>query len=144
MATVALCTGKSMAGDLSALRAQGVDVTSATPAALPVTGAATLLPDVSAGSASSENAWLNGFHASGFLSQTFGLWQNPSALRQFTASRDNWCPTESATRSEYYEEAYQLSVVRAGRMKYGRRIQRQKPSSPERLNIIVIYSKRGS
>ena len=88
VATVALCTGKSKAGDLS-LRTQGVNVTSATPAALPVTGAATLLLDVSAGSPSSENAWLNGFHVSGFLSQTFGSWQNPSALRQFTASRNN-------------------------------------------------------
>jgi len=32
---------------------------------------------------------MSGFHISGFLSQTFGMWQNPSALRQFTDSRNN-------------------------------------------------------
>jgi hypothetical protein len=43
-----------------------------------------VLPDVSA-----ENSWLSGLHASGYLSQTFGMWQNPSALRDFTPSRNN-------------------------------------------------------
>ena len=87
---VALCTGKSMAGDLSAVPTQGVNAVGTTPAALPVTrAAASVLPDVSAGGASAESAWLGGFHVSGFLSQTFGIWQNPSALRQFTDSRNN-------------------------------------------------------
>ena len=45
---------------------------------------ASVLPDVSA-----ENSWLSGLHVSGFLSQTFGMWQNPSALRDFTPSRNN-------------------------------------------------------
>ena len=45
---------------------------------------ASVLPDVSA-----ENSWLSGLHVSGYLSQTFGMWQNPSALRDFTPSRNN-------------------------------------------------------
>ena len=43
---------------------------------------ASVLPDVSA-----ENSWLSGLHVSGYLSQTFGMWQSPSALRDFTPSR---------------------------------------------------------
>ena len=72
---VALCTGKSMAGDLSAVPTQGVNAVGTTPAALPVTrAAASVLPDVSAGGVGAENSWLSGFHVSGFLSQTFGMW----------------------------------------------------------------------
>ncbi|MGH8013691.1 MAG: DUF1302 family protein, partial [Candidatus Binataceae bacterium] len=43
----------------------------------------------SAGSSTAENAWLSDLHMSGFLNQTFGMWQNPSALRDFTSSRNN-------------------------------------------------------
>jgi hypothetical protein len=59
-------------------------------AVLPVTGAAASgLHYVSAGGAFFENLWLSGFDVSGYLSQTFGMWQNSSALKDFTASRNN-------------------------------------------------------
>ncbi|MGH7987412.1 MAG: hypothetical protein ACREQX_14125 [Candidatus Binataceae bacterium] len=32
---------------------------------------------------------MSGLHVSGYLSQTFGMWQNPTALRDFTPSRNN-------------------------------------------------------
>ncbi len=79
LAIVGLCAGKSMAGDLSA-QPGGLNVTGAT---------ASVLPDGPAGGAAPEESWLSGLHVSGFLSQTFGMWQNPSALRDFTTSRNN-------------------------------------------------------
>ena len=45
---------------------------------------ASVLPDVSA-----ENSWLSGLHVSGYLSQTFGMWQNSLAPKDFTPSRNN-------------------------------------------------------
>jgi hypothetical protein len=39
--------------------------------------------------ATQEAGWLSGLHISGFLSQTFGMWQDPPALRDFTLSRNN-------------------------------------------------------
>ena len=47
-----------------------------------------VLPDASSGGAP-EEGWLSGLHVSGFLSQTFGMWQNPTALRAYTPSRNN-------------------------------------------------------
>jgi hypothetical protein len=37
----------------------------------------------------SEAGILNGLHVSGYGNQTFGMWQNPTALRDFTPSRNN-------------------------------------------------------
>jgi hypothetical protein len=74
LAIVGLCTGKSMAGDLSAMPAQGLNVTGATTSALPaIAPTASVLPDASGGGAP-EDSWLSGLHVSGFLSQTFGMW----------------------------------------------------------------------
>jgi hypothetical protein len=88
LAIIGLCAGKSMAGDLTAQPVQELNVTGITPAALPITGSdISILPQ--ANGASAENSWLSGLHVSGFLSQTFGMWQNPSALRDFTTSRNN-------------------------------------------------------
>src|SRR5258706_16049381 len=36
-----------------------------------------------------ENGWLSGLHVSGFLSQTFGMWQNSQGLKGFTTSRNS-------------------------------------------------------
>ena len=36
-----------------------------------------------------SESWLTGLHVSGFLNQTFGMWQNPTALRDYTTSRNN-------------------------------------------------------
>jgi len=82
LAIVGLCVGQSIAGDLSALPAQGLNVTGATSSVLPDTAG-------QAPAATAESGWLSGFHVSGFLSQTFGMWQNPSALREYTASRNS-------------------------------------------------------
>ncbi|HUN56993.1 MAG TPA: hypothetical protein VMU41_02675, partial [Candidatus Binataceae bacterium] len=61
---------------------------SGTSDSLSVTGATVgVLPQ--AGSAASTDSWLNGFHDSGYISQTFGMWQDPPALRDFTPSRNN-------------------------------------------------------
>ncbi|HUN57008.1 MAG TPA: hypothetical protein VMU41_02755, partial [Candidatus Binataceae bacterium] len=55
---------------------------------LSVTGATVgVLPQASA--PSGESSWLNGLHDSGYISQTFGMWQDPPALRDFTPSRNN-------------------------------------------------------
>jgi len=40
-------------------------------------------------SQAAEGSWLDGLHISGYASQTFGMWQNPTALKQFTPSRNN-------------------------------------------------------
>ena len=41
------------------------------------------------GAPSPEIGWLSGLHISGYLSQTFGMWQNPPALQDFTPSRND-------------------------------------------------------
>ena len=65
------------AGDLSA---QPTD-------AISVTGTPThLLPQ---DQATGGHEWYSGFHMSGYASQTFGMWQNPTALREYTRSRNN-------------------------------------------------------
>jgi hypothetical protein len=54
---------------------------------LSVTGAtAGALPQASG---TSESSLLSGLHVSGYLQQTFGMWQDPPALRDFTPSRNN-------------------------------------------------------
>jgi hypothetical protein len=65
---------------------------------LSVTGASVLpetssvagvLPQTSSVLSKPENPWLAGLHVSGYLSQQFGLWQDPQALRDFTKSRNS-------------------------------------------------------
>ena len=36
-----------------------------------------------------EQSWLGGLHISGYGSQTFGMWQNPTNLVAYTPSRNN-------------------------------------------------------
>ena len=83
--TLSLCTS-AFAADLSAQPSNGLNVTgSAAAAALNVTSssASTALP------ATAEQGWLSGLHVTGFLSQTFGMWQNSQGLRGFTKSRNS-------------------------------------------------------
>jgi hypothetical protein len=75
MLGMALAAVNSSAGDLTAQPTDGLDVTNSS---------TKLLPDTQA----SESSWLSGLHVSGYASQTFGMWQNPSALKDFTASRN--------------------------------------------------------
>jgi hypothetical protein len=41
------------------------------------------------GTAAPGEGWLSSLHVSGFLNQRFGMWQNPTTLRDFTPSRNN-------------------------------------------------------
>ena len=89
---------RASAADLTVTSGDSLNVTGASASLLPPTAASTsmlpttaasaaFLPDDSSGSA--EQGWLSGLHVSGFLSQTFGMWQNPENLRQYTKSRNN-------------------------------------------------------
>src|ERR1700689_4428915 len=91
LAIVGLYTERSMAGDLPVLQTQGSNLpVVAVPTALPanVSMASTLLV-ASTGGGAPEESWLSGLHVSGFLSQTFGMWQNPENLRQYTKARNS-------------------------------------------------------
>ena len=46
-------------------------------------------PSPTSGGTTAEEGWLSGLHISGFLNETLGMWQNPTALRDFTPSRNN-------------------------------------------------------
>src|SRR5580698_151991 len=89
----------AIAADLTATTGDTLNVTGSTTSVLPVSAASvsvlpttapsnSVLPDASTGG-TSEQGWLSGLHISGFLSQTFGMWQNPSGLVGFTKSRNN-------------------------------------------------------
>src|SRR5258708_175232 len=87
-------SGVASAGDLSA---QPND-------ALNVTGAPThLLPQ---DQATGGNEWYSGFHMSGYASQTFGMWQNPTTLRQYTKSRNNLATSRTLLQ---VDENYRLN-----------------------------------
>ena len=80
---------RAHAADLSVTSGSTLNVTGATSAVMPMTTqSSSVLPDASGGGAPDEG-WLSGLHVSGFLSQTFGMWQNSENLRQYTASRNS-------------------------------------------------------
>src|SRR5580658_5759817 len=56
-------------------------------------------------SSAGESGILAGLHVSGFLSQTFGMWQNPTALRDYTTSRNNLADSRTWLQ---VDENYQL------------------------------------
>jgi hypothetical protein len=63
--------------------------TAASATVLPTTApSSSVLHDDSSGGAA-ESGWLSGLHISGFLSQTFGMWQNSQGLIGFTKSRNS-------------------------------------------------------
>jgi hypothetical protein len=78
LALVVSLGSRALAADLSVTSGNTLNATEAMPSVLPQTPSAT-----------PESSWLAGLHVSGFLSQTFGMWQNPSNLRDFTTSRNN-------------------------------------------------------
>jgi hypothetical protein len=57
--------------------------------ALPHSQETIAIKDLNSSAEPSEAGWLEGLEVSGALVQTFGMWQNPSALRDFTPSRNN-------------------------------------------------------
>ena len=77
------------------LRGTGGDVTAAAVSngatdASTATNASAARPDPA------EAGWFHNFHVSGYAGQTFGMWQNPSALRDFTPSRNNLAVSRTA------------------------------------------------
>jgi hypothetical protein len=85
---VVLVAANSRAGDLSSQPADSLNVTNSVSNVLPQAPGAP--PPATQTTAPGEEAtWLSGLHISGYGSQTFGMWQNPTALRQYTPSRNN-------------------------------------------------------
>jgi hypothetical protein len=77
---------QASAGDLSAQPRDSLSVVGSNTGVLP--GAAGALPG-SGGPVAAESGWLSRFHVTGYLSEQFGMWQNPSALRSLTPARNN-------------------------------------------------------
>src|SRR5260221_643922 len=80
---VAMWPAASQAGDTLSVTGSSI---------LPETSSAAtagVLPQTATVASKPENEWLAGLHVSGYLSQQFGLWQNPGALREFTPSRNS-------------------------------------------------------
>jgi hypothetical protein len=76
------------AGDISGQPADSLSVTNSVASVLPQGGAAAP-PATSAPPPGAEESWLSGLHISGYGSQTFGMWQNPTNLVAYTPSRNN-------------------------------------------------------
>ena len=96
LALVVLPGSRASAADLSATSDNGLNVSGA--------AAANVLPQASG--ATAENSWLSGLHVSGFLSQQFGMWQNPSALQNNSPSRNNLAVSRTLLQ---VDENYQLN-----------------------------------
>jgi hypothetical protein len=80
---------RALAADLTVTSGDTLNVTGATTSVLPATASAdSVLPQTSTGG-TAETGWLSGLHVSGFLSQTFGMWQNSQGLKGFTKSRNS-------------------------------------------------------
>jgi hypothetical protein len=104
---VVLAAATSRAGDVSSQPANSLSVTNSVtnllpqaPAAAPPEPAATPPPP------GGEESWLGGLHISGYASQTFGMWQNPTNLRNFTRSRNNLAVARSLLQ---IDENYRLN-----------------------------------
>src|SRR5207237_9134933 len=79
---VAISATKATTGDLSTQPGDDLSITGSSPSVLAAARAG-----ATAGPA--EMSWLKQFHVTGYLSQQFGMWQDPPALRSFTRSRNN-------------------------------------------------------
>jgi hypothetical protein len=96
LALAALClttAAPAVAGDGAGQSGGGMSVTSP---------AASLLPQTQA----AESGWLSGLHVSGYASQTFGMWQNPTALKAYTNSRNNLAVARTLLQAD---ENYRLN-----------------------------------
>jgi hypothetical protein len=76
---VILSVATSRAGDISSQPADSLSVTNSVTRLLPQ----------AAPPPGGEQTWLSRLHISGYGSQTFGMWQNPTALKEYTRSRNN-------------------------------------------------------
>jgi len=86
---------QSTAGDLSAQPRDSLGVVGSSTGALPQAG----------GAVAAESSWLQRFHVTGYLSEQFGMWQNPTALRSFTPARNNLAVARSTLQ---VDENFQL------------------------------------
>jgi hypothetical protein len=100
---VILAAATGRAGDVSGQPADSLSVTNSVTGvtnsvtgvansvtnALPQAAGAAAPPPATAPPPTAEETWLSGLHISGYGSQTFGMWQNPTALKQYTLSRNN-------------------------------------------------------
>jgi hypothetical protein len=95
---VMLSVAVSRAGDVAAQPADNLNVTNSVSNLLPQAGAAP--------AAGPEESWLSGLHISGYGSQTFGMWQNPTNLKGYTLSRNNLAVARSLLQ---VDENYRLN-----------------------------------
>jgi len=93
---MALSVATSRAGDISSQPADSLSVTNSVTSLLPQ----------AAPPPGGEQSWLGGLHISGYGSQTFGMWQNPTALKEYTRSRNNLAVARSLLQ---VDENYRLS-----------------------------------
>jgi hypothetical protein len=85
---VALSVATSRAGDVSSQPADSLTVTNSVARLLPQAALPPEPPPPPPPSAG-ETSWLQRFHLSGYLTEQFGVWQDPPGLRSFTRSRNN-------------------------------------------------------
>ena len=90
---IVMTAALSSAGDLSLQPADSMSITNSATKLLPQTQAA-------------ESGLLSGLHVSGYASQTFGMWQNPSTLREWTRSRNNLATSRTLLQ---IDENYRLN-----------------------------------
>src|SRR5260370_11983340 len=91
-----LGAARAQAGGASAASGDSTGITSPPPTKLPAESRA----------ASSEG-WLSGLNITGYGNQMFGMWQNPSALKDWTPSRNNLAVSRSLLQ---VDENYRLNA----------------------------------
>jgi hypothetical protein len=104
---IMLLIGTSRAGDISGQPADSLRVTNSVTNLLPQ-APATPPPAPAAGPPppGEEQSWLSGLRISGYASQTFGMWQNPTNLKAYTRSRNNLAVARSLLQ---VDENYRLN-----------------------------------
>ncbi len=102
-----LAAATSRAGDVSGQPANSLSVTNSVSNLLPQgAGAPPPGPETAPPPPGGESSWLSGLHISGYGSQTFGMWQNPTALKAYTPSRNNLAVARSLLQ---IDENYRLN-----------------------------------
>jgi hypothetical protein len=96
----------SRAGDITAQPADGLNVTNSISNLLPQASAGAPPAEPAAAPPGTESGWLSGLHISGYGNQTFGMWQNPTALKAYTPSRNNLAVARSLLQ---IDENYRLN-----------------------------------
>jgi hypothetical protein len=92
LVAVAITSTRAIGGDLPGEPNDNISVTVSSPRILAqAQSAATLAQAQSATTPPPrvESSWQQRFHVSGFLTELFGMWQDPPSLRSFTRSRNN-------------------------------------------------------